>query len=156
MSPTSAALRTAFAGSFGATACRAAACTTIRLTRWATTSCISRAIRVRSSVRAHSARSSARSASSDNSRSSESARSRRLSINRRRAPMYRPNNTDGAVSPTAMNTDINGTYQSPGPKSACSATLCRNRTYVTMNVPTSAIPASTTVIRRGTSDAASV
>ncbi len=63
MSPTSAAFRTAFSGSFRATACNAAACTTIRLTRCATTSCISRAIRVRSSPRAHSARSSARSAS---------------------------------------------------------------------------------------------
>ena len=64
MSPTSAAFFTAFSGSFRATACSAAACTTIRLTRCATTSCISRAIRVRSSFRAHSARSSARSASS--------------------------------------------------------------------------------------------
>ncbi|CAM5351957.1 hypothetical protein STENM327S_00850 [Streptomyces tendae] len=53
MSPARAAFFTAFSGSLRATACSAAACTTIRLTRCATTSCISRAIRVRSSPRSH-------------------------------------------------------------------------------------------------------
>lgn len=55
-----------------------------------------------------------------------------------------------------MKRDTTGTYQTPGPKSACALTLCRSRTYDTMNVPTSVIPVSTTVIRRGTSEAARV
>lgn len=156
MSPTSEAFLTAFSGSLRATACRAAACTTIRLTRCATTSCISRAIRVRSSLRAHSARSSARSASSCNSRSRESARSRRLSISRRLAPTYNPSRIGGAVIPSEVVMDTNGTNQSP--------TICRSprtipwcaRTYVTMSMPTIDIPASAPMIRRGISDAASV
>ncbi len=55
-----------------------------------------------------------------------------------------------------MKRDSIGTYQSPGPKSASASTPCRSRTYVTMNVPTSCMLISTAVIRRGTSDAASV
>lgn len=70
--------------------------------------------------------------------------------------MYNPNSTGGAVSPTAMKRDSMGTYQSPGPKSAFSSTPWRSRTYVTMNVPTRDMLISTAVIRRGTSDAASV
>ncbi len=155
MSPTSAAFFTAFSGSFRATACSAAACTTIRLTRCATTSCISRAIRVRSSLRAHSARSSARSASSCSSRSRLSARSRRLSISRRRAPTYSPSSTGGAVIPNAVVTDRNGTNHSPIPTSPRTAPWCA-RTKVTMNIPASDIPASAPMIRRGSSDAANV
>lgn len=70
--------------------------------------------------------------------------------------MYRPNSTEGAVSPSDMKRDTTGTYQTPGPKSTSASTLCLSRTYDTMNVPTSVIPVSTTVILRGTSEAASV
>ena len=123
MSPTKAAFFAAFSGSLSATACSAAACTTIKLTRCATTSCISRAIRVRSSLRAHSARSSARSASSDSSRSSPSARSRSDSTSRLRAPTYSPSST-GGVSPTDIRMETSGTNQLAGLKSGSCPTFC--------------------------------
>ncbi len=148
MSPTSAAFRTAFSGSFNATACNAAACTTIRDTRCATTSCISRAIRRRSSFRAHSARSSARSASSCSSRSRLSARSRNDSISRRRAPTYRPSSTGGAVCPSAVVTAANS-WNHP-------STSGPVRTSVTTSTPVSDIPASAPVRRRGRSEEATV
>ncbi len=127
MSPTSAAFFAALSGSLSATACNAAACTTIRLTRWATTSCISRAIRVRSSFRAHSARSSARSASSESSRSRPSARSRSDSTSRRRAPTYSPSSTGGAVTPTDMRIETSGTNQPWGLKSGSCPMLWSSR-----------------------------
>lgn len=155
MSPSSSALADALAGSFSATAFSAAACTTIRLTRCATTSCISRAIRARSAARARSARSSAFSASSSSSRSRPSARSRRLSTSRRRARTYSPNRTGGAVRPKATRIEMASTSGSPSRLLEC-RTLDSMLTKATSMVPRPLIPANSAVSRRGTSDAARV
>jgi hypothetical protein len=85
-----------------------------------------------------------------------SARSRRLSTSRRRAPMYSPNNIGGAVPTSDIVTDTSGMNHHPGSKSGSLPTLPYNCTHRTIKVPTNSIDTSSPMIRRGTSDAASV